>query len=314
MGNCCSTEKEGMCPEIKNRTPRNGFRSAVVGEYDSHHPSNPFKSPEGYNQPNPDHHSRQYDHFHMVNTDLTDFNQVSRSQNPSAFKSTITMSRLMTGADTGFAAKSGLHSSFLPGKSQLPAKNEVAFESQVQAVELANQTSAMHKPAAAVKVTIEEIPSAHYGLEEEGEERGPFDVTDGGTYTGQVKEGKMNGRGTWIGPDGDYYYGYWKDNLRQGKGRYISIKGDVFDGEWRAGCKEGKGLLQRLNGYLYRGQWLEDLPHGKGYEREAGGAVYEGEFIAGARHGEGTLNDAKLGINYKGSFRDGVYEGQGTRI
>ena len=317
MGNCCSTEFAHPCQEIKSRTPRNGFRAAAVKEGSSRQDHNPFHinyDQRGYNQDPYGHPYDQHNHYNMVNNDLNDFNQVSKSHHFNASKSAITMSKLMTATDNKpLGNYTDFQSSTLAKSSLVHTDSKSAtLESQLQAATLQSQTTAMLQTCHAVTVTIDEIPPCDYRPADGcGDSGGPFNVSDGGTYAGQVSDGMMCGRGKWVGPDGDYYYGYWKDNVREGQGRYISVKGDVYDGSWQAGSKSGKGLLQRLNGYLYRGEWLDDLPHGKGYEREADGAIYEGDFYKGARNGEGTYNDAKNVINYKGMFKDGVFEGQG---
>ena len=58
---------------------------------------------------------------------------------------------------------------------------------------------------------------------------------DGGTYTGEFKDGKANGQGTFTGADGSTYTGEWKDNKRNGQGTMTWADGETYTGELKDG-------------------------------------------------------------------------------
>ena len=51
-------------------------------------------------------------------------------------------------------------------------------------------------------------------------------------YTGDIKDNKRNGRGTYIYGNGDRYEGNWSNDLRHGKGTFYYKTGELYIGEW----------------------------------------------------------------------------------
>lgn len=175
------------------------------------------------------------------------------------------------------------------------------------------KTASMLGECDAVRITRDELGLGKYPLRSAAPEEGPFLVSDGGSYFGQLKDGRQEGRGRWVSADGELYEGYWQGGLFHGEGRYISKKGDIYQGDWAKGRREGKGILQAPDGYLYRGEWRRDLPHGKGYERDARGNSYEGGFEAGVKRGSAVVRNVAERFVYEGEVQDGHFEGRGTR-
>jgi hypothetical protein len=211
-----------------------------------------------------------------------------------------------------------------PKKTHLdpPAKKDRSAEFQKismhvddcpEPASLLAKTTSMMNECEAVRITRDELSLSKYPLRSAVPEEGPFLVSDGGTYFGQLKEGRQEGRGRWVGPDGELYEGYWAGGLFSGEGRFINKKGDIYQGEWVKGRKEGKGLLQLPDGYLYRGQWSRDLPHGKGFERDPKGNSYEGAFVAGVKRGSGVVRNVEEKFVYEGELENGHFDGRGTR-
>ena len=192
-------------------------------------------------------------------------------------------------------------------------KSVIKFTNQDERVpsNLLTKTTNMMSECQTVIKTKEELGLKKYPLKSPISEDGPFIVSDGGTYFGQVSDGKIEGRGKWVGTTGETYEGYWSGGLYEGEGRYINIKGDIYQGEWSKGRRKGKGLLQMPSGYLYRGNWLDDLPHGKGYERDAKGNTYDGEFERGLKTGRALIVNVGLNFTYDGEVKDGGFEGFG---
>ena len=86
---------------------------------------------------------------------------------------------------------------------------------------------------------------------------------DGCVYTGQVVNGKRNGRGTMTWPNGDVYEGDWRDGKRTGKGKYTWGKdskwaGDVYEGDFVEDKRNGTGTYTYANGRVKSGRWKDD--------------------------------------------------------
>lgn len=81
-----------------------------------------------------------------------------------------------------------------------------------------------------------------------------------GTYTGDCKKGKANGRGKATGVDS--YEGDFVAGLPHGKGRYTWKNGDVYIGEFVKGWKDGEGkmIIKRpgTTDSLVEGYWQKD--------------------------------------------------------
>ena len=58
---------------------------------------------------------------------------------------------------------------------------------------------------------------------------------DGGTYTGEFKDGKANGQGTYTDADGSTYTGEWRDGQQSGQGTVTFADGRTYAGEFKDG-------------------------------------------------------------------------------
>ncbi len=86
-----------------------------------------------------------------------------------------------------------------------------------------------------------------------------------GTYTGNCKKGKANGKGKAIGTD--TYEGDFLAGLPDGKGTYRWSNGNEYTGEFSKGFRQGKGkLIYKLSSEkdsLIDGYWKKDVYIGK---------------------------------------------------
>lgn len=87
------------------------------------------------------------------------------------------------------------------------------------------------------------------------------------TYTGEVADGKPNGKGTGIYSYGTYT-GDYKDGLRQGNGRFESKDGsNKYEGTF-ANDKYDKGTLTMSDGFYFVGTFSKGQPYnGKWYDK-----------------------------------------------
>ena len=86
-----------------------------------------------------------------------------------------------------------------------------------------------------------------------------------GTYTGDCKNGKANGKGKAVGTDA--YDGDFKAGLPDGQGTYIWSNGNHYIGKFVKGMKEGKGAMSykrtNANDSIVDGYWKKDNYTGK---------------------------------------------------
>ncbi len=85
-----------------------------------------------------------------------------------------------------------------------------------------------------------------------------------GTYTGECKSGKANGKGKAVGINS--YDGEFKNGLPEGQGKYTWSSGNYYYGSWKKGLKDGKGELHQFeNGKETRvtGYWKKDNYRGE---------------------------------------------------
>jgi len=112
--------------------------------------------------------------------------------------------------------------------------------------------------------------------------------SDGTKYTGQIKNGKMDGQGTLTYPNGTIYVGMMKDGKMHGKGIKTFSNGDTYNGEWKNNLKDGFGTYKWVSGSWYQGYYKNDK-----------------------YNGEGTLTIAgKTVTQQKGKFKDGKFIGK----
>jgi hypothetical protein len=158
-------------------------------------------------------------------------------------------------------------------------------------------------------------------------------LVDGATYTGDIQNGLLEGRGTLRWPEGGSYEGEFKDGLLHGEGEFTDIFGNRYVGQFVEGQFTGRGKIYsvddgiydgltkswhmqgegeyRLGESIYRGTFVDDVLTGQGEYLEEGGLVYRGAFEGWMYQGEGELT-LDNGDRYVGKFRYGEYHGVGT--
>ncbi len=77
----------------------------------------------------------------------------------------------------------------------------------------------------------------------------------GGTYTGQVKDGKPSGQGKIHMPDNTVYAGEWKDGKPNGYGKIKYSSGGTYVGEFYTGKRHGQGAYTDADGRKITGEW-----------------------------------------------------------
>lgn len=140
--------------------------------------------------------------------------------------------------------------------------------------------------------------------------RATYRWPSGRVYSGQLKDGKPDGKGRDERPDGTVYDGEWRSGLPNGFGVLVDLAGNRYNGSFKDGLRNGKGEISGPGGH-YTGDWLGDVPHGVGAYSYPDGSRFEGQFARGARHGEGEFTSASNGT-YMGSWAADAPDGFGT--
>jgi len=112
----------------------------------------------------------------------------------------------------------------------------------------------------------ESYPSPSVDAESKSLDNGEHTLkwTDGASYTGSLKDGKMHGCGKWTSADErTTYTGEWLDDRWHGKGELVSEIG-TYNGEFRKGSFEGHGVMHWTNHRYYEGEWKQGKRHGYG--------------------------------------------------
>ncbi|MFD1258820.1 DUF4189 domain-containing protein [Mucilaginibacter terrae] len=148
-------------------------------------------------------------------------------------------------------------------------------------------------------------------------------IKKGDTYTGQFKNGHINGRGFYRWPSGAKYEGEFVNDSMQGKGTYYFSNGNIYTGDLFNGNMHGSGTWRTPNGGQYTGQFKNGKKHGSGtlvagndqeliYTPKT--VKYIGDFISGDRIGYGKCYDINGKLLYSGNFSNdkpsGTYPAQ----
>ena len=115
---------------------------------------------------------------------------------------------------------------------------------------------------------------------------------------------------TW--PNGDTYEGGIKDGLLDGKGTYTWANGLKYVGQWRKGKKHGFGTIYYTEENKYIGNWINDIAEGYGV-MYLDGKTYVGEWKNFKFNGKG-LYIYSDGSYSKGTFVDDMLDGKGTYV
>jgi hypothetical protein len=139
---------------------------------------------------------------------------------------------------------------------------------------------------------------------------GTFEFINGEKYIGEYKNDKREGQGRYIIPNGDQYIGQHKDGKYNGQGTYTEANGNKYSGEWKDGYRNGQGTYTWADGNKYVGEWKNNS-RAKGILFLSNGNKLTGNFVNGNLNGQGIFSYSN-GNKYDGEFIDGFKNGRGT--
>ncbi|MBK7982569.1 MAG: protein kinase [Candidatus Competibacteraceae bacterium] len=120
--------------------------------------------------------------------------------------------------------------------------------------------------------------------------QGTYHHPDGSEYSGEFRNAKMHGQGTYTyAGRGEKYVGEWRNGVINGQGTYYYRTGNRYQGDWRNGRKNGQGTYFYAGGEKYVGEFENDQPNGQGVYYYRNGDRYEGEWQNGRKDGQGVL-------------------------
>ena len=74
------------------------------------------------------------------------------------------------------------------------------------------------------------------------------------------RDGKYNGKGTFINSDGSMFEGEWENGTENGQGTFTWSNGDKYVGEWKDGNWNGQGTFTWVDGRKNEGKWKDGKP------------------------------------------------------
>lgn len=131
----------------------------------------------------------------------------------------------------------------------------------------------------------------------------------GGIRSGAFIDGRLHGKGSIHYQNGAHYEGELRADLPEGQGRLTHANGGFYEGAFVGGHSQGKGKLKYGTGDTYEGDFLAGEPHGTGVFRNVSGDVYDGQFVSGKRHGTGRLTFS-IGDVWEGEWKQGKLYGK----
>ncbi|XOJ00882.1 hypothetical protein ACMX2M_03875 [Paenibacillus polymyxa] len=126
-------------------------------------------------------------------------------------------------------------------------------------------------------------------------------LSNGGTYFGEVKNGKPHGKGTATWGDYKTYSGEWKNGQRSGNGKfteylmsdafedggYYNLGKEVYTGTWKNDKKTGQGVRT----YYY--EWRSEDPH-----REVSKGIFKNGTLIKGYHYTDNYSFSGEGVSY----------------
>lgn len=132
------------------------------------------------------------------------------------------------------------------------------------------------------------------------------------------RDGQMSdatGHATIRFADGCFYVGQVRDGRVSGRGRYETPQGEVFEGQFEEGQLHGEGSRTTRDGVVERGHWRRGEMCGQGVQMWGGrgGDMYVGSFRDGQRWGRGRLITRGGTSVFDGGFQAGMRDGRGSQ-
>jgi hypothetical protein len=100
-------------------------------------------------------------------------------------------------------------------------------------------------------------------------------------YEGEMRAGRIEGRGTYTLPNGSTFAGDFRNDKPDGRGVLTWPTGDRYEGEMRDGKYNGHGTMILAGGGRYVGEYRDGKANGYGTKTNAAGRSYSGQWTNG---------------------------------
>lgn len=79
------------------------------------------------------------------------------------------------------------------------------------------------------------------------------------TYTGYIRNSRMNGNGKLTYQNGDTYEGDFVNGVFEGQGTFVSSSGWSYTGSFKNGVPDGQGTLKAKDSNVYTGNFKQGI-------------------------------------------------------
>lgn len=141
-------------------------------------------------------------------------------------------------------------------------------------------------------------------LEKKPHGRGQKKKTDEWVYTGEFKNGYMQGIGEMVWETLEEYKGNFQLNRQEGKGEFRWPDGSFYEGDWEKSKMHGKGTYFYKDEYVYNGEFINGLKQGFGICKWSNGKSFEGYWMKDRYDGIGK-ETSEIGKIVNGIWRNG---------
>jgi hypothetical protein len=132
-------------------------------------------------------------------------------------------------------------------------------------------------------------------------------------YVGGFLNGMYNGRGTMFFKEGAFLTGEWKNGKLNGKGSFLTETGILYIGEFVNGVKQGKGILFYKDNGMIMGNFSNDKLNGRGIQYfQMAPVVSDVNYKDDKRNGMGYQYEIKSKKLYEGEWSDDKWVQSGT--
>jgi hypothetical protein len=146
-----------------------------------------------------------------------------------------------------------------------------------------------------------------------------------GTYVGEWKAGKKQGKGKFTYKSGDSYVGEFYDDKPHGYGVFAFSTGDLYEGEFRDGRRSGQFDVKYSNGDSFVGTYSSDMRSGRGSYKWSNGSQYIGFWSRGLpvdpqdliefRHVDASsTQELEIAFEFKGIYSSDGYLSKPDRL
>ena len=129
------------------------------------------------------------------------------------------------------------------------------------------------------------------------------------TYTGHLRQGRMEGQWSVVVADGSQGEGPFVDGKQHGHWVFRQPDGTVVEGSFVNGRYHGQWVVHEADGAVGEGPFVDGKRHGQWVLRTTYNAVFEGPYVVGKREGQ-WVERYPFGFVHEGPYVGGRRHGE----